>query len=109
MGAFEKLSCVYYPYLSPGLEIIMKCFVCRVHYCYSRAGEVIHALISHQGESLVHWDLWFIQAFNRSLFCFFCHFSKMSSKENGLYGISISQKLIAACIEQAADRIKSKK
>ncbi len=58
----------------------MKCFVCRVHYCYSRAGEVIHALISHQGESLVHWDI-FIQAFNRSLFCFFCHFSKMSSKE----------------------------
>ncbi len=80
-GCFEKLSCVYFPYLSPGLDIIMKCFVCRVHYCYSRAGEVIHALISHQRESVVHWDHWFIQAFNGPLFCFFCHLSKMSSKE----------------------------
>lgn len=48
VGAFQKLSGVY---LSPGLDIIMRCFVWRVHYiCYSRAGEVIHALISQQGE-----------------------------------------------------------
>lgn len=83
VGAFQKLSGVYYSYLSPGLDIIMKCFVCRVHYCYSRAGEVIHGLISHLGESLVDWDLWFIQAFRK--LCFFYHFNKMTTKEKCLW------------------------
>jgi len=61
----------------------MMCFVCMVHYCYSRGGEVIQALISHQGE-----HTWFIWAFSRQLLCLFFsfHFIMMTSTEKCLYG-----------------------
>jgi len=74
----------------------MMCFVCMVHYCYSRGGEVIQALISHQGE-----HTWFIWAFSRQLLCLFFsfHFIMMTSKSVymvNLGGMSIRHKLIAA-------------